>query len=88
VSAEGIIAVLKGMMIRPSRQAVMEAGAVPCLWILGRMDNYISCDLIREKVNMPTDSTVVVLEGSGHMGFIEEEELCVRIVGDFVKSIN
>ena len=37
----GIIAVLNGMMIRPSRLSLMEQGKVPCLWILGTMDNYI-----------------------------------------------
>ena len=40
LSDEGVIAVLNGMMLRPSRLSVMEAGIVPCLWILGRHDNY------------------------------------------------
>jgi len=41
IRAEGITAILKGMMARPSRLDQMEAGRVPCLWILGSMDNYI-----------------------------------------------
>ena len=35
IPGEGIIAVLNGMMIRPSRVSFMEEGKVPCLWILG-----------------------------------------------------
>jgi pimeloyl-ACP methyl ester carboxylesterase len=87
IPGEGIIAVLNGMMIRPSRLSFMEQGKVPCLWILGSMDNYIPCDLIRTQVNLPSDARVVVLSNSGHMGFIEEEELSVKIITDFVKKI-
>ena len=84
---EGIIAVLNGMMNRPSRLKVMEEGKVPCLWILGKMDNYISCDEILSKVNLPANARVVILEKSGHMGFIEEEDRSVLVLTDFIKGI-
>lgn len=87
IPGEGIIAVLNGMMIRPSRLLLMEEGRVPCLWILGSMDNYIPCEVIQTQVNLPPDAKVVVLNNSGHMGFVEEEELSVRIVRDFVNTI-
>jgi pimeloyl-ACP methyl ester carboxylesterase len=87
IPGEGIIAVLNGMMIRPSRVSLMEAGSVPCLWILGLMDNYIPCDVVQAKVNLPSNARVVVLSNSGHMGFIEEEELSVKIIRDFVNSL-
>ena len=77
---EGIIAVLNGMMARPSRLSVMEEGKVPCLWILGAMDNYIPCDTIQKRVKLPSNARVVVLEKSGHMGFIEEEDV-IKITG-------
>jgi pimeloyl-ACP methyl ester carboxylesterase len=84
---EGIIAVLNGMMQRPSRVGVMEKGIVPCLWILGAMDNYIPCDTIRETVKLPVNAKVVVLENSGHMGFVEEESLSVKILTEFAGSL-
>ena len=84
---EGIIAVLNGMMNRPSRLKVMEEGKVPCLWIVGKMDNYISCNEILSKVNLPANARVVVLEKSGHMGFIEEENRSVQVLTDFIKGI-
>jgi pimeloyl-ACP methyl ester carboxylesterase len=86
VSADGIVAVLKGMMARPSRISVMEMGPVPCLWILGRMDNYINCDVIQNKVELPSNAQVVIMENSGHLGFIEEEDLSVNVLGDFVRK--
>ena len=87
IPGEGIIAVLKGMMARPSRLSFMEAGRVPCLWILGSMDNYIQCDLIQTQVKLPANARVVVLKNTGHLGFIEEEELSVKVLSDFVKNI-
>ena len=88
IPGEGIIAVLNGMMIRPSRLTFMEEGKVPCLWILGSMDNYIPYDFIQKQVNLPDNAKIVILANSGHMGFVEEEELSVKIVLDFVNIIS
>ena len=84
---EGIIAVLNGMMIRPSRLSIIEEGRVPCLWILGKKDNYISYETVLTQVNLPLNAKVVILENSGHLGFIEEEELSVKIVTDFIEGL-
>lgn len=88
IPGPGIIAVLNGMMIRPSRVVFMEEGRIPCLWILGSMDNYIPCDYIQTKVKLPSNARVVVLKNSGHMGFIEEADLSVKVISDFVNSIS
>jgi pimeloyl-ACP methyl ester carboxylesterase len=87
ISADGIIAVLKAMISRPSRLSIMEEGRVPCLWILGRMDNYIPCDIIRKRVNLPANAELVVLENSGHLGFVEEEERSIKVLKDFVMGV-
>lgn len=87
IPGEGIIAVLNGMMIRPSRLSFMEEGNVPCLWILGSMDNYIPCELIKAQVKLPSNAKTVILKKSGHLGFIEEEELSVKILSEFVSEL-
>jgi pimeloyl-ACP methyl ester carboxylesterase len=84
IPAEGIIAVLKGMMARPSRVMIMEEGLVPCLWILGSMDNYIPCDMMKEKVRLPVNAELLVLVNSGHLGFIEEKEKSAEALTDFI----
>jgi pimeloyl-ACP methyl ester carboxylesterase len=84
---EGIIAMLNGMIIRPSRLSFMEEGRVPCLWILGAMDNYIPCEIIQTKVKLPPNARLVVLKNSGHLGFIEEEDRAVAVITEFVKSL-
>jgi pimeloyl-ACP methyl ester carboxylesterase len=87
ISAEGIIAVLKGMIARPSRLSIMEKGTVPCLWILGLMDNHIPCEAIQKKVILPASAKVIILENSGHMGFVEEEERSVKVITGFVERL-
>lgn len=87
LSDEGIIAVLNGMICRPSRLSVMEAGKVPCLWILGRYDNYISCEQVMAKVTLPGNARVHVLENTGHLGFIEEEEETLELLTGFINGI-
>jgi pimeloyl-ACP methyl ester carboxylesterase len=84
---EGIIAVLNGMISRPSRLELMEEGRVPCLWILGAMDNYIDCSTMAKKVRLPNNAKLVILNNSGHMGFVEEEELSVEIYRDFLNRL-
>jgi len=84
IPGEGIISVLRGMIARPSRLELMEKGIVPCLWILGSMDNYIPCDAIQEKVKLPENTTLVVLQNSGHMGFVEEEGKSMKVIKEFV----
>jgi pimeloyl-ACP methyl ester carboxylesterase len=86
LSDEGIISVLNGMMKRVSRQLPMEEGRVPCLWILGVQDNYIACDAIQARVCLPANAKVVILENSGHMGFIEEEENSFKVITDFIEN--
>lgn len=88
ISDEGVIAVLNGMKIRPSRVSVMEKGTLPFLWILGRKDNYISCETVQSRVNLPSNAKVIVLENSGHMGFVEEEDRSVEIITDFISRLN
>ena len=88
ISGDGIIAVLKGMMARPSRLYLMEEGRVPCLWILGKMDSYIPCKAVQEKVVLPPNAEVVILNDSGHIGFIEEPELSEEQLSRFVEMLN
>ena len=84
IEGEGIVAILNGMMNRSSRLGIMEEGRVPCLWILGSMDNYIPCDSIQQNVKLPDNAKIVVLMNSGHMGFVEEEAESIRILSDFI----
>lgn len=84
---DGIIAVLNGMMERPSRASLLESCNIPCLWLLGRMDNYINCDKTLAKINLSEFVTVKILEQSGHLGFIEQENESLTEVNKFIASV-
>lgn len=84
---DGIIAMLKGMIARPSRQAVMEAGRVPLLWILGLHDQYIDYKKVTEGVRLPSNGMLVTLFDSGHLGFVEEPERSLSVLIDFASRV-
>lgn len=86
--AEGIVSILFGMMNRKARDHVVAEGKVPSLVILGTMDNYIDCESMRERLSLPSNSSIVILDKSGHMGFIEECDRSVEIVSGFMKSVS
>ncbi len=86
--AEGIVALLHGMMARPQRTSVIEKGEVPLLWILGRYDRYFSPEAAMRGIKTPANAQVVILENSGHLGFIEETEGSSRVISDFARKLD
>jgi pimeloyl-ACP methyl ester carboxylesterase len=39
-------------------------------------------------VKLPSNARLVVLENSGHLGFIEEESESLRILSGFIRDLN
>lgn len=85
IPAEGIIAVLNGMIHRPSRHGVLEKGDIPLLLILGRYDNYIPFEEMKNRIRLPQNAELLVLERSGHLGFVEEKEKSQEAIMDFYR---
>ena len=73
-SDQGIIALLRGMKSRPDRSDVLKDPALPLLLIGGMKDNYIPVEVFEKLVGLAPHATVLRLEESGHMGFVEERE--------------
>ena len=84
---EGIIALLNGMIARPSRQSVLEQGRVPLLWLLGRNDLYFTPAKALKETLLPLNAEVVILENSGHLGFIEETEKSAGLIAGFIRRL-
>jgi pimeloyl-ACP methyl ester carboxylesterase len=77
----GIIAALRGMKIRPDRQHVLMNAKVPVLFIVGKNDSRIPMEVIMPQALLPAHSEVLLLDHTGHMGFIEAKEktfACIR----------
>ncbi len=81
---EGIIANLQAMKSRPDLSESLQQSQIPFLLIAGKKDNYIDCNSIIPKIKLPENSELCVLENSGHMGFIEEKEMSLKIISHFI----
>src|SRR6056297_1649443 len=81
---EGIIANLKGMMNRPDRRKLVKNTNKPFLLIAGVNDNYINYEEVIPNVVLPEKGSLITLENSGHMGFVEEKEKALLALDDFV----
>jgi pimeloyl-ACP methyl ester carboxylesterase len=83
----GIIAMLRGMMLRPDRRKLLEEATLPALWILGKGDRYIPYGKMQETIRPSGRVTLETLEHSGHMGFIEEREISLKILTGFAETL-
>ena len=81
---EGVIAILGGMIERKSRGEQLRQSGIPHMFIFGRYDYYIPQEQANEMIKADPEARIVWLEHSGHMGFIEEPELCARAILEFV----
>ena len=83
---EGIIALLKGLKIRPDRQKLLKETDTPVLFILGKKDNYTDFKVMIEVAGLSPKGEILVLDNSGHMGFIEEPDICAETLKAFVRK--
>jgi pimeloyl-ACP methyl ester carboxylesterase len=75
ISRQGIVNALEGMKERPKRDWVLQYATYPILFIAGRHDRIVPWTLIQKQTAQVKQASVLLLENSGHMGFIEEKKL-------------
>ena len=86
-SDEGIIMSLIGMKSRPDRTRVLKESSVPILYVAGKKDNYIPFEVAEQHFNLSPRQDILILENSGHMGFIEEKEEALEGLLFFLKKV-
>jgi pimeloyl-ACP methyl ester carboxylesterase len=84
---KGIIGALEGMKARPDRRDVVKNSVEPVMIIAGKKDYYIPFNVYEEHFDLAPKSTVLILENSGHMGFIEEREKSLEGVLNFLDDL-
>lgn len=82
---QGVCALIRGMMERPDRQALIQTWNKPLAFIFGANDNFIPQAAASQMQALNPKSKVYWLNNSGHMGFIEEPEESLKMVLDFAK---
>ncbi len=81
----GIIAALRGMKKRRSHLRTLSDANVPVLFIAGKKDSRIPMQNIMAQAILPKHSEVLILDGVGHMGFIEARDKTSEVFQGFVQ---
>lgn len=87
MSAEGIIAALSGMKIRPDRKNIIENAKYPVLFIIGKLDSRMPYIKILEQASSAKDATILLLGDTGHMGYLESRNKTLHCIEYFLKGI-
>lgn len=77
---EGILALLRGMMQREDQNEMLRASSVEQHFIFGGKDGYIPREVAEQIAAAHPQASTHWLEGSGHMGFIEQPSACAEIL--------
>ena len=75
---EGTIACLRGMKAREDMNDFLKDFAKPLLFVFGKKDRHISFEVATALMEKFPQARTLVLENSGHAGFIEEEEAALK----------
>lgn len=82
---EGIIALLKGMMLREDMNDLIDSMGERVLMIFGKKDEYMPLEYCESLIAKHPKAKVLWLENSGHCGYIEEPKLFVEGLIDFIQ---
>lgn len=80
---QGIVALLRGMKNRADLSSTLSDSSLRLLLIGGMKDNYIPFEVFEKLSAMAAHASVLRLEESGHMGFMEEPETCAEALLEF-----
>jgi len=84
-SAEAVIAALAGMRDRKDQTALLAQFSEPVFFIIGKQDTRIQFEKILEQIPIPKNCEALILEGVGHMGFIEAQEITSLALEHFLE---
>jgi pimeloyl-ACP methyl ester carboxylesterase len=80
---EAVVAALAGMRDRKDMKELLTKVDFPVLFIIGKQDSRIAIDTILPQIVLPKHSEALILEGVGHMGFIEARKETLRSLSHF-----
>jgi pimeloyl-ACP methyl ester carboxylesterase len=86
-SDQGIIGALNGMALRPDRNHIVDAVNFPLFFIFGKYDNLIPIEVATTLAEKHKKARTVILNNSGHMGFIEEKDQTAAAITSFLTQV-
>ena len=83
-SKEGVVAALAGMRDRDDQLEMLKTVRFPLLFVVGKQDSRIPLEKIIPQLTVPPHAEVVILDKTGHMGFVESPGKVFPVVRDFL----
>lgn len=84
-TTEGVTAALLGMRSRQSSVGLLTAADFPVLFIAGKQDSRIPLDKTLAQMILPPHSESLILDNTGHMGFVEHPQKTLSALIGFTK---
>ncbi len=84
-SAQGVTAALAGMRDREDSMELLKKANFPVFFVIGKQDSRIPIEKILPQLTLPPHAEVVILDKTGHMGFVETPGKTFPAVEDFLK---
>jgi len=85
IQKRGIVNSLEGMKDRPSRDILLHYATYPIQFIIGKYDNVLPMQPLVDQSKLPKKKHVLILENSGHMGFLEQPDTCIKHLKRFIR---
>jgi pimeloyl-ACP methyl ester carboxylesterase len=83
MTVQGVIAALAGMRERPDREALLHFGPYKVLIICGKRDDRLPMEMMESQLAAPNVVDRLITE-NGHMGHIEDTEVCIETLAHFL----
>jgi pimeloyl-ACP methyl ester carboxylesterase len=80
---QGVVASLEGMKIRKDRSNILRYAKYPVLIIAGTRDNILPMESLVQLARINESIRLLVLEKTGHLGFIESKEITLKKIRAF-----
>jgi pimeloyl-ACP methyl ester carboxylesterase len=83
-SKQGVMAALSGMRDREDSLELLKKAGFPILFVVGKQDSRIPVEKILPQIILPAQSEAIILDKTGHMGFVEAPGKTFSAVRDFL----
>ena len=82
-----LVSYYEAMMLRPDRTDILRKATVAVLFIMGKYDAAVPVEDSLKQCHLPEKSYIHILQKSGHMGMLEEQEKSNMILEKFLLDL-
>lgn len=84
---EGILACMRGMRDRENNVSFLDEAPFPIQYVVGKQDPVITMDSLDQQLSSCSVKDVEIIDDCGHMGHLEDAEICTTALARFFESI-